>query len=154
MKALLSIKPEFAELIFSGVKKYEYRKQIFKKSVETVVVYASYPIKKVIGEFAFSEIDHDSLDKLWKKTEEYSGVSYEYFLEYFKNHKKGYAIKVSSIHKYKKPIDLKDIYRSSPPQSFAYIRDTDINEISNSALRPPGVQRRVDMIKTEKLYSA
>ena len=30
MKVLLSIKPEFVEKIFSGEKRFEYRKNIFK----------------------------------------------------------------------------------------------------------------------------
>ena len=52
MKVLLSIKPEFADKIFNGTKKYEYRRSIFKKKeVKTVVVYASSPIQKIIGEF-------------------------------------------------------------------------------------------------------
>ena len=33
MKVLLSIKPEFAEKIFNGTKKYEFRKSIFKNKV-------------------------------------------------------------------------------------------------------------------------
>lgn len=42
MKVLLSIKPEFAEKIFSGEKKFEFRRSIFKdKTVKTVLVYAS-----------------------------------------------------------------------------------------------------------------
>ena len=57
MRVLLSIKPEFAELIFKGTKKFEFRKSIFKNSeIKTVVVYASSPMQKVIGEF---EIDRD-----------------------------------------------------------------------------------------------
>ena len=32
MKILLSIKPEFAERIFDGSKKYEFRKVIFRKT--------------------------------------------------------------------------------------------------------------------------
>lgn len=34
MTALLSIKPEFAEAIFDGRKKFEFRKVIFKKNVK------------------------------------------------------------------------------------------------------------------------
>lgn len=34
MKVLLSIKPEFAERIFNGSKKYEFRKVIFKNPDE------------------------------------------------------------------------------------------------------------------------
>ena len=50
MKVLLSIKPEFADKIFNGTKKYEFRKSIFKnKDVDTVVVYASSPCKYIIN---------------------------------------------------------------------------------------------------------
>ncbi len=60
MKVLLSIKPEFAFKIFNGTKKYEYRRTIFKKCEVTIVlVYATYPIQKVIGEFEIGEILHE-----------------------------------------------------------------------------------------------
>ena len=54
MKVLLSIKPKFVESIIKGNKKYEYRKAIFKKNVDTVVIYKTTPFCKIIGEF---EID-------------------------------------------------------------------------------------------------
>ena len=58
MKVLLSIKPEFVEKIFAGTKKYEFRKSLFKKSgVKYVVIYASAPIKRVVGEFEIDDID-------------------------------------------------------------------------------------------------
>ena len=61
MKVLLSIKPEFAEKIFNGTKKYEFRKSIFKnKDVDTVVVYASSPWQYVIGEFHIDKILNDN----------------------------------------------------------------------------------------------
>ena len=46
MKVLLSIKPEFANKIFEGTKRFEFRKSIFKKEVKTVVVYASSPLQQ------------------------------------------------------------------------------------------------------------
>lgn len=51
MKVILSIKPEFVEKIINGEKKFEYRRKIFKKDVEKVLIYASSPIKSVVGEF-------------------------------------------------------------------------------------------------------
>ena len=52
MKVILSIKPEFANKIFNGTKKFEFRRTLFKKKeVKKIVVYASAPISKVIGEF-------------------------------------------------------------------------------------------------------
>lgn len=57
MKVILSIKPQFAEKIFDGSKKYEFRRTLFKnKKVKIVIVYASAPISKIIGEFEIDEI--------------------------------------------------------------------------------------------------
>ena len=69
MKVLLSIKPEFAEKIFNGTKKYEFRKNIFKnKSVDKVVVYASSPVQCVIGEFEIETILNDDIDRICEQT--------------------------------------------------------------------------------------
>ena len=69
MKVLLSIKPEFALKIFNGSKKYEYRRAIFKnREVSIVIVYASDPIKRVIGEFEIEDILYDEPQLLWLKT--------------------------------------------------------------------------------------
>jgi predicted transcriptional regulator len=122
MRVLLSIKPEFADLIFSGEKQFEYRKQIFKQDVDTVVVYASSPVQKIIGEFSIEDIYHDNITSLWNKTKKYSGISLEYYKEYFTNKSQGYAIKVAETKLYPEPIDLNSMYSSPPPQSFAYIK--------------------------------
>ena len=72
MKVLLSIKPDFVEKVFSGEKKYEFRRVIFKKpEVNTVVVYASTPVQKVIGEFSVKNIIFDEIGSLWKKTKKF-----------------------------------------------------------------------------------
>ena len=47
---LLSIKPEFSEKIFNETKKYEFRKRVARKKVEKIVVYATSPVKKIVGE--------------------------------------------------------------------------------------------------------
>lgn len=67
MKVLLSIKPEYAEQILKGRKKFEYRKSIFKNSkVDTVIIYATMPIGKVIGEFKVGNIISLTSRELWK----------------------------------------------------------------------------------------
>ncbi len=55
MKVVLSIKPEFANKIFNGTKKYEFRRAIFKnEKVKFIIVYASLPIRKVFKIVFFS----------------------------------------------------------------------------------------------------
>lgn len=122
MKVLLSIKPEFANKIFSGDKRYEYRRSIFKRTdIEKVIVYASAPVSAVIGEFEVGQILHDNLSELWNKTKNFSGISKEYFIKYFSEKNNGYAIEVSSFKRYDNPINIKLEYGMTPPQSFAYI---------------------------------
>lgn len=123
MKVLLSIKPEYAERIFDGTKRYEFRRSLFKNSnVKTIIVYASSPVKQVIGEFEIDHILHDDIHTLWNNTKEYSGISEERFHEYFQNLERGFAIKIKGIKKYSKAKSLKEDFNLSPPQSFLYIR--------------------------------
>ena len=122
MKVLLSIKPEFALKIFDGSKRYEYRRTIFKRGeVTTVVVYASDPIKKVIGEFEIGEILHEEPQALWVKTGDRAGITKKRFVEYFENKTKGYAIMVKRARMYDAPIPLSKFMVSWPPQSFMYL---------------------------------
>ncbi len=121
MDVLLSIKPQFALQIFSGTKKFEYRRIIFREHVERIIVYASSPTKMVIGEFWIKEILFEDLGNLWSRTKRYSGITEEGFYSYFFDKDKGYAIKVGKIIRYHKPKSLHVLYRMKAPQSFAYI---------------------------------
>jgi predicted transcriptional regulator len=122
MRVLLSIKPEFAYKIFDGSKRYEYRRAMFKNTeVTKVVVYASHPVQKVIGEFEIETILHDSPIALWGKTKKHAGINEEKFFKYFADKSKGYAIKVKATNMYDIPIRLHNIMVSSPPQSFMYL---------------------------------
>ncbi|AOT72217.1 ASCH domain-containing protein [Geosporobacter ferrireducens] len=122
MKVLLSIKPEYVEKIFNGEKRYEYRKSIFKKNIDTIVIYSTKPEGKIVGEFKIEDVLHDNVDAIWDKTNEYSGINYTFFKDYFKNRDNAYAIKIGKIKLYDTPLDPKDfsnVFRI--PQSFCYI---------------------------------
>jgi predicted transcriptional regulator len=122
MKVILSIKPEFANKIFDGTKKYEFRRSIFKNPlVNKVVVYASSPIQKIIGEFEIEHILLAELNALWHKTKLHSGISEDYFFEYFAEKKHGYAIKIKSTKLYRTPKCIRQEYNLFPPQSFLYL---------------------------------
>ncbi|MBU8893117.1 MAG: ASCH domain-containing protein [Bacteroidales bacterium] len=124
MKVLLSIKPEYAEKIFNGTKKYEFRRSVFKnQNVKTVVVYASSPVQRVIGEFEIEKILNYELRQLWDKIKEYSGISENFFFEYFINKEKGYAIKIKQTKRYDKSLSIKDDFNATPPQSFMYLEE-------------------------------
>jgi len=122
MKVLLSIKPEYAEKILSGYKKYEFRKKLFKNPmVKKVIIYASSPIQKVVGEFDIEYILSLEPETLWEKTERYSGVDKEFYDSYFNGKEIGHAIKVKKTKRYRKQLDLRDFDIEYAPQSFVYI---------------------------------
>ncbi len=124
MKIILSIKPEFAAKIFEGTKKYEFRRAIFKnKNVKKVVVYASSPVQKIIGEFEIEDIIKNDLESLWNETKKHSGISKDYFLAYFRDKEQGFAIKIKSYEKYPVPQCIREDYNLLPPQSFLYLLD-------------------------------
>lgn len=124
MKVLLSIKPEFVDKIFEGTKTYEFRKTLFRREdISSIVIYASAPIQRIVGEFRIMDILSEDVDTLWKKTKEYSGISQEYYLSYFQKKQVAYAIKIGQIIKYKKPKKLSDYNVIHAPQSFCYISD-------------------------------
>lgn len=122
-KVLLSIRPEFADKIFDGTKQYEYRRALFKsQNVLKILVYASSPVQKVVGEFEIEEILSLDPSQLWKRTQLYSGISKKYFDQYFQGKRVGHAIRVKKPLLYEKPLDLKSNYDiKQPPQSFAYL---------------------------------
>ncbi len=122
MKVLLSIKPQFAEKILSGEKIYEFRRSIFKKpQVRIIVVYASAPVKKVVGEFTISEILFDEVDSLWRRTRKHSGITEDIFYRYFENKDRGYAIKIQSVKRYRTPFCPREHFGLLAPQSYAYL---------------------------------
>jgi predicted transcriptional regulator len=122
MKVLLSIKPQFADLIFNGKKRYEFRRTIFKRDdINKVIVYSSSPVCKVVGEFEIAEVITDSPRSLWKKTSSYAGISKDFFFGYFSNKITGHAIRVKNYTVYSSPLSIQEAFGINPPQSLAYI---------------------------------
>jgi predicted transcriptional regulator len=122
MTVLLSIKPQFASKIFDGSKKYEFRKTIFKRNdIKKIVVYASSPIQRVIGEFEIDGIISDTIKNVWKKTSQFSGITKEIYESYFSNKDMAHAIKIGFVKEYSSPKYLGDYNIFFAPQSFVYL---------------------------------
>lgn len=123
MRVLLSIKPIFVDKIFDGTKRFEFRRNIFKRTTSKIVVYASAPVSMVVGEFNIESIMCDELDKLWGQTEQFAGISKQYFYTYFQGKSQGYAIKIGKTKLYSIPQNIQLEYGIQPPQSFLYLLD-------------------------------
>lgn len=121
---LLSVKPEHADKIFAGLKLFEFRRVLFKApTISRVVVYASHPVQRVIGEFEVDEILTHSKRELWELTKEHAGINRKFFDQYFGTRPKAFAIKIKHVRRYSRSVALYHVARSKrPPQSFMYLR--------------------------------
>jgi predicted transcriptional regulator len=146
MKILLSIKPEYTEKIFSGEKKYEFRKKKPKESFEMIFIYESHPTKNIVGWFTVKKIMSDSPEIIWKKCKNKGGINRENFFAYCKDLDIIHALEIDKTFQFDFPIDPYKINSSfKPPQNFAYIDNLklmktletrDINECFSIRLNP------------------
>lgn len=123
MRALLSIKPEFVDKIFSGQKCFEFRKSAFRQEVSSVVIYATSPVCRIVGEFEVKGILQETPQMLWRKTKTRAGISKEFFFQYFSGREQAVAIIIGNTKKYEQEIDPYEESKGHffPPQSFRYI---------------------------------
>lgn len=119
--ALLSIKPQYAEAIFQGQKRFEFRRTKFKRVVDVVVVYTSSPVRMVVGEFDVRDVISDELWRLWKRTHHTAGIDSERFFAYFRGRSIGHAIAIGDVRRYAEPRALEESYGVKAPQSFTYL---------------------------------
>lgn len=124
---LLSIKPEFAEKILDGLKRFEFRRTLFRANdVTKAIIYASRPVCALIGEFDIEEVISLPMDDLWLRTRREAGISRRFFYSYFRGKQECHAIRITNPNRYKEPMLLGDtLGMARPPQSFAYIRTDD-----------------------------
>ncbi|CAN7571482.1 ASCH domain-containing protein [Acidovorax sp. LjRoot129] len=124
MKVILSIKPAFAEKILNGTKRFEFRKCGFTVvGVETVVIYATKPVGKVVGEFSIAEVHKDEPSRIWEKTKDHAGINKRFFDEYYEDRDTAFAIAVGTVTKYDEPMELATLGPGiTPPQSYRYLR--------------------------------
>ena len=82
------------------------------------------PVGKIIGEFEIDKILMEHPSEIWQKTKKYSGVTEEFYDEYFSGREKAYAIKIKSLNEYDEPIcPYVNNHNFTAPQSFKYLED-------------------------------
>lgn len=120
-KILLSINPQHVDNIIKGIKKFEYRTRVAKEDVKAILVYCTYPTKKVVAEVKIKNILSDTPENLWERTKCFSGIQKEFFDRYFYGHKIAYAYELGEIIKYVRPKELIEFGCKFAPQSFIYV---------------------------------
>lgn len=122
MKILLSIKPEYTERIFSGEKKYEFRKQKPKLVIERVFIYECHPSKNIVGWFSVKRVLFGSPKQIWEKCKKLSGIEKKDYFTYCNGRRVIYAFEIDRIFQFDTPINPFEIISDfKPPQNFSYL---------------------------------
>lgn len=124
---IMSIKPKYWKDIVNLRKIVEYRKRVWVNTSEPtrVIVYATAPMKRVVGEFTTNNIIQGTPKQVWKHTQGMGAISENEFFEYFKNSKQANAIEIKTLKVYNEPDNinsLKMIGVNSAPQSWQYAK--------------------------------
>lgn len=138
---LLSIKPKYAGLIFTGGKRVEFRRYWpVKSGVRTIVVYASLPIQMLVGILSVGQVEEHGVDGLYRlAADRNGGVTYDELLAYIAGKEKAYAVLLDHVKPAEVQVTPKDIIPTfTPPQSFAYLKQDDYRRVL-SAMFPTGL---------------
>ena len=120
---LLSIKPEYANRIFDGSKKYEFRKHLPQQKIDKIVVYSTDPVQRVIGEVEVSGTLSMNPTPLWESTKKAAGISREKYRKYFHGCQTANAFILGHLHLFETPRLLSDYGVKSAPQFFVYLEN-------------------------------
>jgi predicted transcriptional regulator len=119
---LLAIYPRFADAILDRNKEVEFRKRPFGRRGQVVFLYATKPVKAVVGFVQIDEVFIDTVPILWKRFGRGGGITKEEFFGYFSQELLGCATRLCNPCRFRGPIPLGAICSSaSPPQSFRYL---------------------------------
>lgn len=119
--AFMSIKPPYALKLVDGDKEFEFRKIMPRQKVSHIVIYATSPMKRIIGVAEVDSIDVASPETTWENTKHSAGISYEAYMEYFKNVQQAVAIKIKNVIRLSNFVEPERIRKGfKVPQSFLY----------------------------------
>lgn len=124
---ILSLKPEYADLIFNGKKEVEFRKRFPTNNMNyEIFVYVSSPVKQILGAFRVNQVIKAPPEEIWHTTSKVAGIDKSSFDAYFLNHEIAYALKITNIRKFNSPVNVEILRRKFDkfvvPQSWRNLK--------------------------------
>lgn len=122
--ALLSIRPEHAQRIYSGQKLVELRKSFSSDAGPIVFLYETKPVSAITGAILIERAVRTAVDEAARLAVE-GGVPRERALEYFRGRELGWVIKIGlalNLHDYVSAREAKSLnHYFAVPQAFQYL---------------------------------
>ena len=122
---LLSLKPQYAELIFRGEKTAELRRRI-APDIENrdVYVYVSSPVRELRGGFRVEHVWDGTPEHVWNGARRHVGMDRRDYDAYYAGSRVAYALKIADVWECRRPVSLSRLRTQFPgfvaPQSWRY----------------------------------
>ena len=122
-KLVISVKTEFAELIFAGKKTVEYRHSKPRPDIRGVYIHVCGEDPELVQGYAeYTGCTHGAPRAVFGTTKNQGGITEEEFFEYYADREEAFALRLAHAHRLKTRVTLASLGLTRPPQSFAYTR--------------------------------
>ena len=132
---LLSLKPIYADLVFSGLKTAELRRHITRHAEGSdVFIYVSSPERKLRGGFRVDKVWEGTPDMVWHEVKHLAQVDEATFASYYEGRSKAFALNIAYAWEHKHPLSLAALRLKFTsfvvPQSWRYLTSNEHRSFS------------------------
>ena len=125
-QVIISLRPEYGELVMSGSKTVELRNRIVKiDSGTTIWIYITRPVGEIVARANIRSVIHDSPLEIWTRFHVQLCIDKEGFENYVSGRDQVSALVLEDVRKMDKPVTRGSIRRVvrafHPPQFYARI---------------------------------
>jgi predicted transcriptional regulator len=118
----MAIHPQYAEAILDGSKQVEFRKRPLAADVTTVVIYATAPVRRLVGEFQVKDTLSGSPADLWTSVGDLGAIDAVSYRSYYEGTNIATGLVIGGTRRYRKRLALDDLDpEPAIPQSFSYL---------------------------------
>ena len=134
---VLSIKPKYVDMILAGTKTVEFRRAWAAERVDTIALYASAPIQKIVGVAQVSDVVTAKPSLLWDYCKKRGGgLTRSELFAYMDGKLKGFAVLLRNVKQFDQGIAPSRVITDfSPPQSFRYLVAAEVGRLEKIAVQ-------------------
>lgn len=128
---IISLKPNYADLVFQGLKTAELRRRITQNVINRdVFIYVSSPVMMLRGGFRVGQVWQGSPHQIWKTVSQMAAVTRTTFDEYYEGTDVAYALEIIDVWEYAHPKSLNQLRdrlgKFVVPQSYRYAKPDEL----------------------------
>jgi predicted transcriptional regulator len=122
----------YAERLMNGQKHFEFRRSAISFDLTHMIVYASSPVKKILGIVKVNRVCIANPNETWEGTKDFAGINQQDFHTYFSDKDIAYSIEIEpeSTIRLDNQFSPKEIDPEfQVPQSFRYVDNRFLKQV-------------------------